>query len=271
MTTNPATCPSCGHPIDVHAIGNGGYCTGGPAYGAHGCDGLTDEQQSQPERSGPAFGAILGTPPRLEQLMTLDLDDQLVGAGRPTRERLEEILTTPLDPAAFGLDPATYARPSCPECAAGKCGNCDGTTWDLTVDEPATCPCSARQHATDETTHLPDDALDRILDALHRPGSTGYLVGHPDPANAQPGDVVNLYPVTIGDTRPANDYSTIVDDTQTLPADTPRNPHDLQTAANALRGAATLTDDDDVAQWLERLASAFEDEITQTDGQETQP
>lgn len=30
----------------------------------------------------------------------------------------------------------------CPECAAGKCRNCDGTTWDDTTDAPTTCPCT---------------------------------------------------------------------------------------------------------------------------------
>ncbi len=36
----------------------------------------------------------------------------------------------------------------CPECAAGKHGNCDGTTWDadLEVDGPADCPCYVGDH-----------------------------------------------------------------------------------------------------------------------------
>jgi len=29
----------------------------------------------------------------------------------------------------------------CPECAAGKHGNCDGTTWDRFTDAPTQCPC----------------------------------------------------------------------------------------------------------------------------------
>lgn len=29
----------------------------------------------------------------------------------------------------------------CPECAAGKCRNCDGQTWDHERDEPGVCPC----------------------------------------------------------------------------------------------------------------------------------
>lgn len=31
--------------------------------------------------------------------------------------------------------------PLCPECQVGKCGNCDGRTWDHVNDEPAPCPC----------------------------------------------------------------------------------------------------------------------------------
>lgn len=30
----------------------------------------------------------------------------------------------------------------CPECAAGKHRNCDGTTWSNRLDERVTCPCS---------------------------------------------------------------------------------------------------------------------------------
>lgn len=35
---------------------------------------------------------------------------------------------------------------ACPECQAGKCGNCDGTSWDARADEPTTCPCSLLDH-----------------------------------------------------------------------------------------------------------------------------
>jgi hypothetical protein len=34
----------------------------------------------------------------------------------------------------------------CPECGQGKCGNCDGTTWDNVHDEPAPCPCYMAGH-----------------------------------------------------------------------------------------------------------------------------
>jgi hypothetical protein len=32
----------------------------------------------------------------------------------------------------------------CPECAAGKHTNCDGTTWDNVTDAPTACPCVHR-------------------------------------------------------------------------------------------------------------------------------
>jgi hypothetical protein len=34
----------------------------------------------------------------------------------------------------------------CPECAQGKCGNCDGTAWDTVRDALGTCPCKAAGH-----------------------------------------------------------------------------------------------------------------------------
>ena len=34
----------------------------------------------------------------------------------------------------------------CPECWAGKHGNCDSTAWNNTTDMPCACPCWAREH-----------------------------------------------------------------------------------------------------------------------------
>lgn len=34
----------------------------------------------------------------------------------------------------------------CPECAAGKHGNCDTTAWDDEADLPVPCPCWAESH-----------------------------------------------------------------------------------------------------------------------------
>ena len=45
-----------------------------------------------------------------------------------------------------GLTPATSQQATilpCPECAAGKHRNCDGTTWDRATDALTTCPCFA--------------------------------------------------------------------------------------------------------------------------------
>ena len=42
----------------------------------------------------------------------------------------------------------------CPECAAGKHGNCDGHTWDEATDGLVTCPCKKAGHAE---RHDPDD------------------------------------------------------------------------------------------------------------------
>lgn len=38
----------------------------------------------------------------------------------------------------------------CPECAAGKHENCDGSAWDTHQDEPTTCscPCDTNREAT---------------------------------------------------------------------------------------------------------------------------
>lgn len=35
---------------------------------------------------------------------------------------------------------------ACPECSAGKCGNCDDSTWDTRADQPTRCPCSLLEH-----------------------------------------------------------------------------------------------------------------------------
>ena len=35
---------------------------------------------------------------------------------------------------------------SCPECHAGKCGNCDGSTWSNEEDARVICPCATQDH-----------------------------------------------------------------------------------------------------------------------------
>lgn len=44
-----------------------------------------------------------------------------------------------------GLELKLYVEP-CPECAVGKCGNCDGRTLDHATDEIVPCPCRAAGH-----------------------------------------------------------------------------------------------------------------------------
>lgn len=44
------------------------------------------------------------------------------------------------------VDPRWARVKPCPECAAGKCRNCDGTTWDEHTDSPTVCPCAHRNH-----------------------------------------------------------------------------------------------------------------------------
>lgn len=36
--------------------------------------------------------------------------------------------------------------PFCPECAAAKCRNCDGDSWDNAADDYAPCPCAEAGH-----------------------------------------------------------------------------------------------------------------------------
>lgn len=49
------------------------------------------------------------------------------------------------DPGGIDPPPGTGA-PWCPECLAGKHGNCDGTTLDPATDDITTCPCGANDH-----------------------------------------------------------------------------------------------------------------------------
>jgi hypothetical protein len=39
---------------------------------------------------------------------------------------------------------------TCPECAAGKHGNCDGTAWDDAADRVTSCACEFASHLTDQ-------------------------------------------------------------------------------------------------------------------------
>jgi len=35
---------------------------------------------------------------------------------------------------------------ACPECLAGKHGNCDGRAWDQAEDRYTRCPCAEAKH-----------------------------------------------------------------------------------------------------------------------------
>lgn len=53
------------------------------------------------------------------------------------------------DPCACVCHHVTHSTtdpPPCPECAAGKCGNCDGRTWDRDADDYTDCPCAGAGH-----------------------------------------------------------------------------------------------------------------------------
>lgn len=45
--------------------------------------------------------------------------------------------------------------PKCPECRAGKHGNCDETSWNEQTDQPDACPCHLDGH--------PDRALYDVI------------------------------------------------------------------------------------------------------------
>lgn len=44
------------------------------------------------------------------------------------------------DSATICVTMTAYVEP-CPECAVGKCGNCDGRSIDHVTDEIVRCPC----------------------------------------------------------------------------------------------------------------------------------
>ena len=49
-------------------------------------------------------------------------------------------------PGSPELEAAALEPSPCPECFAGKCRNCDDTTWSDVRDELTACPCSAAGH-----------------------------------------------------------------------------------------------------------------------------
>lgn len=68
-----------------------------------------------------------------------------------TKEDVAGDLGLTPEQAARGWDDGSKPEPSggpqpCPECVAGKHGNCDGTSWDNQLDEAISCPCKDATH-----------------------------------------------------------------------------------------------------------------------------
>lgn len=56
-------------------------------------------------------------------------------------------MTLPFEQALVEPPALSYVEP-CPECACGKCNNCDGRTLDHALDEIVPCPCRSAGHTT---------------------------------------------------------------------------------------------------------------------------
>ncbi|HMM95317.1 MazG-like family protein [Phycicoccus sp.] len=77
----------------------------------------------------------------------------------------------------------------CPECRAGKHGNCDGTSMDSGEDAIGACPCATSGHAT--RTDDPRDlvgALGRAIDAA-RAAAGRVELPHTSPAEPVPSPI----------------------------------------------------------------------------------
>jgi hypothetical protein len=61
------------------------------------------------------------------------------------------------------------STPDCPECTAGKHGNCDGTSWNPKADDVDTCPCAERGHGA-----LGEAVLGEVPQCNGRCGIQGY-------------------------------------------------------------------------------------------------
>jgi len=69
------------------------------------------------------------------------------------------------------------STPDCPECTQGKCGNCDGTSWNPKADDVDTCPCAERGHAGT----IGEAVLGDVPECNGRCGVQGYGEdAHPD-------------------------------------------------------------------------------------------
>lgn len=74
--------------------------------------------------------------PGIEQFVPVHDVPDLTGPARGRRPDRAATLVIPIAPGA----------PICPECAAGKHDNCDGTAWDTDADQSTRCACAAADH-----------------------------------------------------------------------------------------------------------------------------
>ncbi|GAA4075602.1 hypothetical protein ACFFOS_27520 [Nocardioides kongjuensis] len=70
----------------------------------------------------------------------------LVEEGRRFASEREDLIAQGVDPADLLVPEVPVVVQPCPECRAGKHGNCDGGSWDYVADEPAACPCAIEDH-----------------------------------------------------------------------------------------------------------------------------
>lgn len=71
------------------------------------------------------------------------------------------------------------STPDCPECTQGKCGNCDGSSWNPKADDVDTCPCAERGHGPVEP--VGEAVLGDVPQCNGRCGVQGYGEdAHPD-------------------------------------------------------------------------------------------
>lgn len=76
--------------------------------------------------------------PEFERLYRLMYD--ATAHGGPGQGSLTTLARHLFDSGVRIVTPAA-AGATCPECAAGKCRNCDGTAWDDSADELTGCAC----------------------------------------------------------------------------------------------------------------------------------
>ena len=72
--------------------------------------------------------------------------DELLEEGRRLASERDNLIAAGVDPSELAVPAPITAPDPCPECAAGKHGNCDGTAWSVDEDCASICPCAAADH-----------------------------------------------------------------------------------------------------------------------------